>query len=167
MEYQTVFYSKFAFYLLTDLTVSWFMRSDYWLKKMRKHHHPNSVGLCIRASSMVIDRQRFQVRVIEASRAFWSLQHGDVRLEPKVSQIGPQLDKSGTFSDHISVHFGSTKSNLKKSRICPIWGQSDPLRSQIWIPESVSLLHPKLFIYSADLVAIVYDRADSLCPVWL
>ena len=29
-------------------------------------------------------------------------------LGPKVGQIEPKLDKSGTFSDQISVHFGST-----------------------------------------------------------
>ena len=28
-------------------------------------------------------------------------------LAPKVGQIGPKWDKSGTFSDQISVHFGS------------------------------------------------------------
>ena len=32
-----------------------------------------------------------------------------VRYRPKVSQIGPKLDKSGTFSDQISVYFGSAK----------------------------------------------------------
>ena len=30
-----------------------------------------------------------------------------VRFGPKVFQIGPKLDKSVTFSDQISVHFGS------------------------------------------------------------
>ena len=48
-----------------------------------------------------------------------------VRFAYKVGQIGPKWDKSGTFSDLISVHFGSSsqnvlKSDLKKSRICPI-----------------------------------------------
>ena len=32
----------------------------------------------------------------------------------KVGQIGPKWDKSRTFSDQISVHFGSAKSDRKK-----------------------------------------------------
>ena len=52
------------------------------------------------------------------------------RFGLKMGQIGPKWDKSGTFSDQIPVHFGSSsqsvlKSDLKKSWICPIWGQSD------------------------------------------
>ena len=48
------------------------------------------------------------------------------RFEPKVGQISPKWDKSGTYSDQISVHFGSPsqnvlKSDLNKSRIRPIW----------------------------------------------
>ena len=52
-------------------------------------------------------------------------------IDPKVGEIDPKWDKSVTFSDQISVHFGSSqnvlKSDLKRSRICPIRGQSDPL----------------------------------------
>ena len=55
----------------------------------------------------------------------------------KMGQIGPKWDKSGTFSDQISEHFGATrqnvlKSDLKKSRIYPFCGQSAPLLAQIW-----------------------------------
>ena len=66
---------------------------------------------------------------------------GETDGDPKVVHIGPKCDKSGSFSDRISVdfsryesgsfsdqilvHFGSAsqnvlKSDLKKSRICPI-----------------------------------------------
>ena len=31
----------------------------------------------------------------------------NIRFKPKVSQMGPKWDKSNTFSDQISVHFGS------------------------------------------------------------
>ena len=60
----------------------------------------------------------------------------DVRVETKLGQIGLKLDKSGTFSDQISVHFGAgcqnvLKSDLKKSRICPIWGHFDQFWAQI------------------------------------
>ena len=57
------------------------------------------------------------------------LANRDVRFVSILGQIGPKLDKSGTFSGQISVHFGAErqKSDLKKSRICPIWGQSDPV----------------------------------------
>ena len=53
---------------------------------------------------------------------------GGVRFGYKVGQIGPKWDKSVTFSDHISVHFGARQqSDMKKSRMCPFWGQSDTL----------------------------------------
>ena len=60
----------------------------------------------------------------------------DVRFETKVGHIGPKWDKSKTFLDQISVHFGSPsqnelKSDLKKSQICLIWGYSDQLVSEI------------------------------------
>ena len=38
-----------------------------------------------------------------------------VRIGLKVSQIAPKWDKSGTFSDKISVHFGSESQNVLKS----------------------------------------------------
>ena len=49
------------------------------------------------------------------------------RFGSKVAQIGPKWVKSGTFC---------TETDLKKSQICPIWGQSDP----IWMPNLTSLL---------------------------
>ena len=39
-----------------------------------------------------------------------------------------------TFSDQISTEPNVLKSDLKKSRICPIWGKSDPLWSQTYHP---------------------------------
>ena len=33
------------------------------------------------------------------------IKHKDVRFGPKVGQSGSKWDKSGTFSDQISVHF--------------------------------------------------------------
>ena len=50
----------------------------------------------------------------------------DGRFGSKVGQIGPKWDQSGAFSDQISVHLAP--------RICPIWGQSDPLWSQTYHP---------------------------------
>ena len=45
------------------------------------------------------------------------------RFGPKVGQIGPKWDKSGTFSDQISVHFNSKSSKsqdlLKSDLIGP------------------------------------------------
>ena len=32
------------------------------------------------------------------------IKHKDVRFRPKVGHIGPKWDKSGAFSDKISVH---------------------------------------------------------------
>ena len=51
---------------------------------------------------------------------------GMVGLAPKWVRLDPKFDKSGTFSDQISVHLAREpnvlKSDLKKSRIFPIWG---------------------------------------------
>ena len=74
-----------------------------------------------------------QVRAV-LTGATWA-----TRFVPKIGQIGIKRDKSGTFSDQISVHFGAQrqnvlKSDLKKSRICPIWGHSDPFWVQIYSP---------------------------------
>ena len=74
-----------------------------------------------------------------------------VSFEPKVCQICPKWDKSGTFSDQISVHVrasslksielvnwrvseGAFYSAVKGSRICSIWGQSDLLWAQFLHP---------------------------------
>ena len=58
-----------------------------------------------------------------------------VGLAQKWVRLEPKLDKSGTFSNQISVHLArdpkldksarapnALKSDLKKPRICPIWG---------------------------------------------
>ena len=60
------------------------------------------------------------------------LNNRDGRFGSKVGQIGPKWDKSGAFfrSDFSAFGAGAPnalKSDLKKPRICPIWGQSDPL----------------------------------------
>ena len=43
-----------------------------------------------------------------------------VRFDSKVGQIGPKWDKSGTYSDQISVHFGSESQNALKSDLIEI-----------------------------------------------
>ena len=47
--------------------------------------------------------------------------------------MGPKWDKSGAFSDQISVHL-ALKSDLKKPPFCHIWGQSDPLWNRTYNP---------------------------------
>ena len=52
----------------------------------------------------------------------------DGRFGSKVGQIGPNWDKSGTFSDQISVHLAQKRQNVlkcdvKKLWICLIWWQ--------------------------------------------
>ena len=53
-------------------------------------------------------------------------QAGMVGLAPKWVRLDPKLDKSGTFSDQISVHLAHrakcTEIWSEKSRICPIMG---------------------------------------------
>ena len=51
----------------------------------------------------------------------------ELRFGPKVGQMGSEGDKSETFSDQISPSQIVLKSDLKKSRICLIWDQSEPL----------------------------------------
>ena len=41
--------------------------------------------------------------------AIWSR---DIKFGPKESQIGPKWDKFGTFSNQISIHFGSVSPDL-------------------------------------------------------
>ena len=61
-----------------------------------------------------------------ATSLTWLLDRG-VRNRPELGQIGPKWDMSGTFSDQISGSLSQNvvRSDLKQSRICPIWGQSD------------------------------------------
>ena len=52
-------------------------------------------------------------------------------LGPIWVRLAPKWDKSGTFSNHISVHFrlpslNVLKYELKKSRICPLLDHSNP-----------------------------------------
>ena len=59
----------------------------------------------------------------------------DGRFGSKVGQIGPKMGEIQEFFRSDFSAFGAPapnalKSDLKKSRICPIWGQSDPLWSQ-------------------------------------
>ena len=66
-----------------------------------------------------------------------SSSHG--RFGSKVGQICPKRDKSEAFfrSDFSAFGAGapnSLNSDLKKTRICPIWGQSDPIWSQTYHP---------------------------------
>ena len=73
-----------------------------------------------------------------------TLQRRVVRFGPKVGQIS-QLAPHGTnprlfFRSNFSIFWlikNVLKSDLKKSRICPIWDQFDPLSVQIYHPDSL------------------------------
>ena len=70
-----------------------------------------------------VEEIREDIRQVSTARGINSPQLGRIwyfftrvaRFGPKVSQIGPKLDISRTFSDQISVHFGLL--DLKKSWI--------------------------------------------------
>ena len=69
----------------------------------------------------------------------------------------PKWDKSGTFSDQISVHFGSVsqnvlKSDLKKSQICPIWGLKNQFEVNSIIPEVTRVWNTGLVYWSYVLL---------------
>ena len=63
----------------------------------------------------------------------------DCMIWLKVDKIGTKWDKSRTFSDQFSVHFGSVSQNilifdLKKFQTYHIWWKSDPILAQIHKP---------------------------------
>ena len=57
-------------------------------------------------------------------------------LAPKWVRLAPNGTNPGNFQIRFSTFWRTapkgTESDLKISRICPIWGQSDPLWGQIW-----------------------------------
>ena len=61
---------------------------------------------------------------------------GMVGLPPKWVRLAPTETNTGLFQIRFQYIFAQRqnvlKSDLKKSRICPIWGQSDPFWVQIW-----------------------------------
>ena len=62
-------------------------------------------------------KARARVRVTDGVRTFpsqvtASLSH--VGMSVRLGQVSPKCDKSGTFSDQISVHFGSESQNVLK-----------------------------------------------------
>ena len=66
-------------------------------------------------------------------------QSRDGSFGSKMGQIGPQIGQIRDFfrSDFSTFGAGAPnalKSDLKKPRICPIWGQSEPLWSQTYHP---------------------------------
>ena len=82
----------------------------------------------------------------------WKLfpSYRDIRFGAKVFKIGPKLDKSGTFSDQISVHFGGFipfRANLIplwESKCTGIWPEKFPNLSNlglIW-PSSAPNMTP-------------------------
>ena len=58
---------------------------------------------------------------------------GVSNLVPKFGQTGPKWDKSGTFKDQFQ--YKCTETDLKKSQICHVCGQSDP----IWTPNLTTM----------------------------
>ena len=57
------------------------------------------------------------------------IESGMVGLTPKWDRLSPNGTNPGLFQIRFAL-----KSDLKKPRICPIWGQSDPLWSQTYHP---------------------------------
>ena len=63
-------------------------------------------------------------------------------LDPKWVRLAPNWSNPGLFQiifqyilrSDFSTFWRYAKSDLKKSRIWPIWGQSDPFWVQIWSP---------------------------------
>ena len=84
----------------------------------------------------------------------------DGRFVLKVGQIGMINDKSGTFSYHNSVHFGSVSKMYwnviwKGPRFVIFGGQSDTHRTQIWHPYS------KHLNYTLHTQILAVDRPNT------
>ena len=69
-------------------------------------------------------------------------------LDQKVGQIDTKWDKSWTFSDQISVHFGAVRQNVLKS----------DLKSPGFVPFRATLAHsgPKSDIPGGNSLDLVY-----------
>ena len=52
--------------------------------------------------------------------------HQGFQIWHQIGSDWPQMGQIWDFLKSVSVHFG-TETDLKKSKICPIWGQSDPI----------------------------------------
>ena len=72
---------------------------------------------------------------------------GMVGLAPKWVRLAPNWTNPGP---------NALKSDLRKSRICPIWGQSDPLWSQTYHPCNFPILMTSVKIYLAPQLLFLY-----------
>ena len=90
----------------------------------------NFTGQSFKSSAILHTCTALHVRTITLRVEYTSPAVRDFRFGTKVGQIGNNWDKSGTFSDQISVQFGSASQNvlkydIYKPLICPIWGRCD------------------------------------------
>ena len=72
----------------------------------------------------------------------------DVRFGPKMGQIAPKSDKSGTLSVQILVHFDSLSQNILKS----------DLKNHIFVP-----FEPNLTYFSQNLATVSGFTVDLIC----
>jgi len=84
----------------------------------------------------------------------------NVRIGLKVGQIGPKWDKSGTFSDQISVHFWPIFPNLSPTQtpVCPPVTSLEILQTSGFLR---LLLHDLEELLVVDLVVFVLDPGDQ------
>jgi len=122
------------------------MLSDHYMSMSHSLHYARWVGYDIKQHAICMNF------VLDAHYAWMT------RCGPKVSQIGSKLDKSGTFSDQISVHFGSSRS--EKSRFLSFGANLTHFGSKSDISGVYS------FSIVASLNNIVYHRRThaSLLP---
>ena len=73
-------------------------------------------------------------------------------LGPNVGQIGPKWDKSGTFSDQISV--------LKSGWLQSGWWKSRKSNEKIWLSLYGGQNRPNQNVLKSDL------KMSWICPIW-
>ena len=86
-------------------------------------------------------------------------------LASKLVQVSPKWNKSGTFKDQFQYILDRlaepkySETDLKKSQISPIWGQSDP----IWVPNSTSLSQTNPAENPRDPITLKDDLLGNFC----
>ena len=82
----------------------------------------------------------------------------DVKVGIKNGSDWPQ---NGTYLGHFKISFAEpkcTETDLKKSQICPIWGQSDV----IWMPNLTSLLQPEASCFGYGKNVRFWPKLDQI-----
>ena len=104
------------------------------------------------------------VAIVAKCKVFYHLQQGCRIWHPNWVTLASNGINVGLFKISFSTFWIAepkcTETDLKKSQICPIWGQSDP----IWMPKSKNVL--KLILKSLRFIPFRANRTQFGCRIW-